>query len=122
MPLAETFLKQYASKYGKEIEGFDRAAGTEMLKYPWPGNIRELQHTIEKAVILCDSKSISTDTLLLRPVQMSQQNADFVTLDDMERLMIAQAMERCNGNMTEVARQLGITRQTLYNKIKRYGL
>lgn len=122
LPLAETFLKQYASKYGKDIEGFDKAAETEMLKYPWPGNIRELQHTIEKAVILCDSKSISTDTLLLRPVQMPQQNADFATLDDMERSMIAQAMERCNGNMTEVARQLGITRQTLYNKIKRYGL
>ena len=65
---------------------------------------------------------ITPEMLLLRPAQPQPAAAGITTLDEMERSMIAQAMSRCNGNMTEVARQLGITRQTLYNKIKRYGL
>lgn len=121
-PLAESFLRRYAAKYGKPIEGFDAEALREMEEYPWAGNIRELQHTVEKAVILCDAPQITSETLLLHPAGVSAPEPAFTTLDEMERSMIAQAMSRCNGNMTEVARQLGITRQTLYNKIKRYGL
>ena len=93
-----------------------------MQEYPWAGNIRELQHTVEKAVILCDDRVITSSTLLLRPATVPNPDPGFTTLDEMERSMIARAMEHCKGNMTEVARQLGITRQTLYNKIKRYGL
>ena len=109
-------------KYGKAIEGFDEQARSAMEAYPWAGNIRELQHTVEKAVILGDGRAITPEMLLLRPAQPQPAAAGITTLDEMERSMIAQAMSRCNGNMTEVARQLGITRQTLYNKIKRYGL
>ena len=122
LPLAEEFLHRYAVKYAKPIEGFDAKAVREMQEYPWAGNIRELQHTVEKAVILCDGGQITSSTLLLRPAPAPAAEAEFTTLDEMERSMIARAMERCGGNMTEVARQLGITRQTLYNKIKRYGL
>lgn len=123
-PLAEGFLRRYAAKYGKAIEGFDAESLREMEAYPWAGNIRELQHTVEKAVILCDGSVITPSTLLLHPAAAPAPAADpdVTTLDEMERSMIARAMERCGGNMTEVARQLGITRQTLYNKIKRYGL
>ena len=67
LPLAEGFLRRYAAKYGKPIEGFDAEALREMQEYPWAGNIRELQHTIEKAVILCDGSVITLSTLLLRP-------------------------------------------------------
>lgn len=134
-PLAEAFLRRYAAKYAKPIEGFDAAAVRAMEAYPWAGNIRELQHTVEKAVILSDGPAITPSTLLLRPAPDAEgesgasgmgpgpsADAGVTTLDEMERSMIARAMERCGGNMTEVARQLGITRQTLYNKIKRYGL
>ena len=76
-----------------------------MDEYPWAGNIRELQHTVEKAVIMSDGRRIPPATLLLPPAPAA-----------------VQAMARYAGNLTEVARQLGITRQTLYNKIKRYGL
>ena len=93
-----------------------------MAEYPWAGNIRELQHTVEKAVIMCDGGRITPSTLLLRPAQAQAAAAAFTTLEEMERGMIGQAMLRYGGNLTEVARQLGITRQTLYNKIKRYGL
>ena len=122
LPLAEGFLRRYAAKYGKPIEGFDPEASRAMQEYPWAGNIRELQHTVEKAVILCDDRVITSSTLLLRPATVPNPDPGFTTLDEMERSMIARAMEHCKGNMTEVARQLGITRQTLYNKIKRYGL
>lgn len=120
MPLAMKFLARYAAKYHKPITSFDEAAAREMTGYPWAGNIRELQHTVEKAVIMSDGNEITPATLLLRPAQAPA--ADFSTLEEMERGMIAQAVTRCGGNLTEVARQLGITRQTLYNKIKRYGL
>lgn len=123
LPLAEKFLGRYAAKYNKPIEGFDEAAVREMHDYPWAGNIRELQHTVEKAVILCDGHTIAPATLLLRPAPAeTSPKTGFSTLEEMERAMIAEAVARCGGNLTEVARQLGITRQTLYNKIKRYGL
>lgn len=122
LPLARTFLERYAAKYQKPIEGFDAAAARELTEHAWAGNIRELQHTIEKAVILCDGGRITPSTLLLRPAQAASPAPEFTTLEEMERTMIAQAMTRHGGNLSAVAQQLGITRQTLYNKIKRYGL
>ena len=102
------FLKRYATKYNKPIEGFDQAAVREMDEYPWAGNIRELQHTVEKAVIMSDGRRITPATLLLRPAPAAVQALAFSTLEEMERGMIGQAMARYAGNLTEVARQLGI--------------
>ena len=113
---------RYAGKYRKPIRDFDAAAQHELVAHAWAGNIRELQHTVEKAVILCDGTEISPATLLLRPVATGPSPAAFTTFEEMERAMIEQAMERHGGNLSAVAQQLGVTRQTLYNKIKRYGL
>lgn len=122
LPLAGMFLRRYAAKYRKRIDGFDEAAGRALTEHAWPGNIRELQHAVEKAVILCDDAEISPAKLLLRPAAAPVPAAEFSTLEEMERTMISQAMMRLGGNLSAVAQQLGITRQTLYNKIKRYGL
>ena len=124
LPLSRKFLERYAAKYQKPITGFDAAAEHELVEHAWPGNIRELQHAVEKAVILSDGGQITPETLLLRPAAAAVQTADpgEATLEQMERTMIAQAMVRHGGNLSAVAQQLGITRQTLYNKIKRYGL
>ncbi len=123
LPLSRKFLERYTAKYQKPITGFDAAAEHELVEHAWPGNIRELQHAVEKAVILSDGGPITPETLLLRPAT-AVQTADpgEATLEQMERTMIAQAMVRHSGNLSAVAQQLGITRQTLYNKIKRYGL
>ncbi len=123
LPLSRKFLERYTAKYQKPITGFDAAAEHELVEHAWPGNIRELQHAVEKAVILSDGGPITPETLLLRPAA-AVQTADpgEATLEQMERTMIAQAMVRHGGNLSAVAQQLGITRQTLYNKIKRYGL
>ena len=116
----EGFLERYAAKYHKPLEGFDAEAERQMEEHAWAGNIRELQHTVEKAVILADGARIAPAELLLRPAAGGTSAAS--TLEEMERRMIVEAIGRHGGNLSAVAQQLGITRQTLYNKIKRYGL
>ena len=120
VPLAERFIERYGQKYGKVGLMLSGDAAEKLKNHSWEGNIRELQNTIEKAVIMCDGDIISPDHLELhtsqRPLNESQ------TLEEMERQTIANAITQCGGNLSQVAQQLGITRQTLYNKIKRYGL
>ena len=120
VPLAEIFIEHYCKKYNKS--GLLLAAETaEKLKsHSWDGNIRELQNTIEKSVIMCEDNIIEPDILEVRVVQRTFTEAQ--TLEEMERQMIGNTIEQCGGNLSQVASQLGITRQTLYNKIKRYGL
>lgn len=123
VPLARRFLSRYAAKYRKTIHDFTPAAQREMTAHVWPGNIRELQHAVEKAVILCDGPEITPDTLLLHRVVAQVIGPEaFTTFEQMERAMIEHAMTQHGGNLSAVAQQLGVTRQTLYNKIKRYGL
>ena len=95
-------------------------AAVKLKNHSWEGNIRELQNTIEKAVIMCDGDIISPDHLELHTSQCPLNESQ--TLEEMERQTIANAIAQCGGNLSQVAQQLGITRQTLYNKIKRYGL
>jgi DNA-binding NtrC family response regulator len=117
--LAEFFLKKYGSKYDKANIKMNQQATDRLLRYPWPGNVRELQHTIEKAVILSDSAILRPDDLYLRhPVSVSSSDS-FTTLEEMEKNMIQRALEANNGNFTAAAEQLGVTRQTLYNRFKK---
>ncbi len=120
--LAAMFLARYSEKYGKRIDGFSAEASERLAAHAWEGNIRELQHTVEKAVIMSDSPAIGVEHLLLRPATSVAAADGVSTLEQMERKMIRDAVTACNGNLTAVAQKLGITRQTLYNKIKRYGL
>ena len=122
MPLAEMFLKRYSEKYKKNNVIISAAAEEKMLLHRWDGNIRELQHTIEKAVIMCDDNVINPEHLGLYQSVSSSSYDDGFTLEDVERRTIAEAINSNNGNLSLVAQKLGITRQTLYNKIKRYGL
>ncbi len=119
--LAQHFVEHYAARYSKPVEGFDRAAIQALLDHAWPGNIRELQHTIEKAVIFCEGTEITPAALQLRSDSPAPAAAP-TTLEEMERRMIREAIGRQNGNLSAVAAELGITRQTLYNKLKRYKL
>ena len=123
VPLARIFLARYAAKYGRRAADFTAEAQKQLTAHAWEGNIRELQHTVEKAVIMSDGEAIDAGMLLLRPAtSVTAEDGGASTLEDMERRMIRRTIAACNGNLTMVAQQLGITRQTLYNKIKRYGL
>jgi DNA-binding NtrC family response regulator len=119
--LADFFLQKYASKYNKPGLKINQQAQEKLLKYSWPGNIRELQHTVEKAVILSENNILKPEDFFMRPVSSVQNHATETTLEDMEKRMINKAIEKNNGNLSAAAEQLGITRQTLYNKMKRFG-
>ena len=123
VPLANRFLRQYGDLYNKAGIRLSDEAAEKLTALPWYGNIRELQHAVEKAVILSDGGVLSAEdidggnqTRKEKPLEEVQ------TLDEMERRMIEKTVKDCEGNLSVVAARLGISRQTLYNKLKRYGL
>ena len=123
VPLAERFLHQYGDLYNKLNLRFSEEAEKKLTSLPWYGNIRELQHAIEKAVILSDGGKISAEDIDGRNQTKREKPLEEVqTLDEMESRMIEKTIRECEGNLSVVAARLGISRQTLYNKIKRYGL
>lgn len=123
VPLAERFLHQYGDLYNKVNLRFSEEAEKKLTSLPWYGNIRELQHAIEKAVILSDGRMISAEDIDGGNQQRKEKPLEEVqTLDEMESRMIEKTIRECEGNLSVVAARLGISRQTLYNKIKRYGL
>jgi DNA-binding NtrC family response regulator len=117
--LAEFFLKKYSSRYNKPNLRINQKTYDRLLGYSWPGNIRELQHTIEKAVILCETDILKPDDLYLKQSDSIPNTNHLTTLEEMERQMIRQALDINNGNFTAAAEQLGVTRQTLYNRLKK---
>ena len=117
--LAEFFLKKYGSRYNKPGLKLNRHAYDRLMNYRWPGNVRELQHTIEKAVILSDSATIKSEDLSLRDISVADDPGAITTIDEMEMNLIRRALEMNDGNYAAAAEQLGITRQTLYNKFKK---
>ena len=123
VPLAERFLRQYGDLYNKLNLRLSEEAEKKLTSLPWYGNIRELQHAIEKAVILSDGRMISAEDIDGGNQQRKEKPLEEVqTLDEMESRMIEKTIRECEGNLSVVAARLGISRQTLYNKIKRYGL
>ena len=126
VPLAEIFIEKYCTIYNKKILALDDQVKEKLQEQTWTGNIRELEHTIEKAVIICDEPVLNSFCFDFFKTQVKEEenihNEEVRTLEEMECQMIKSAMEKNEGNLSLVASQLGISRQTLYNKLKRYGL
>lgn len=125
--LAGLFLERYTAKNRKDIKGFLPMVLHQFMSYPWPGNIRELENTVERAVILCPGEYVTTRELppqLLPPGDLGEQvgSAPPVTLRDMEREMICTTLAENKGNKSKTAKILGVARQTLANKIKEYQI
>lgn len=121
LPLAHRFLSAFAASYSRPAERFSKAAEDALLGCEWRGNIRELRHTVEKAVIVSDGAEIGEADLQITEHQKMKEPAG-TTLEDMERRMITDSLGKYGGNLSLTAEKLGITRQTLYNKMKRYGI
>ncbi len=124
--LANHFLKQYASKYGKNVSKISEAAMTRMTKHPWPGNIRELQHSLERAIILSNSSVLQPEDFNFSASNVKevdqQINLDQFNLEEVEKLLIRKVLKKYNGNITQAASELGLTRSSLYRRLEKHGL
>lgn len=121
IPLAERFIIRFCKQYDKTPVKLAEDAREKLMLHPWYGNIRELEHAIEKAIIICDNNYLSAELFQL-PRRTETPEISASTLEEMEMQMIRKTLDKCNGNLSAVAAQLGITRQTLYNKMKKYGI
>ena len=117
--LANHFLQLHGKRYNRKLS-FTKAALNILNSYPWPGNVRELEHTIEKGVILSETNVISENNLHLRI--RNSRDSEPKTLQELEKKAIKKAIDEHNGNIVRAAETLGITRQTIYNKMKKYGI
>ena len=122
VPLTEIFLSKYTKIYGKTAMCLSLDAKEKLKAQPWFGNIRELEHTIEKAVIIAERSVLDGNDFDFPRAKKKPVTKEATTLEEMEYNMIKKAMDKYSGNLSLVASQLGISRQTLYNKIKRYEL
>ena len=122
LAIADYFLKIYCNKYRKTCTSISDTALEKLTSYQWPGNVRELQHTIEKAVILSDKNELTPDDFFFNPVVQDSGDLFEGTIEEMEQRMIARVLKKNGMNLSAAAGQLGITRQTLYNKMKKYNL
>jgi two-component system response regulator HydG len=120
--LANHFLQLYAVKYRKPNAIISDTAINRLKKYSWPGNVRELQHAIERAVIMSDNSELGTRDFLFSSGKETTGKKDAVSLDDLEKKAIMNALEKHQGNMSKVAKELGVGRTTLYRKIVKYGI
>ncbi|MBI9052174.1 MAG: sigma-54-dependent Fis family transcriptional regulator [Bacteroidales bacterium] len=122
--LAEHFLVIYAKKYRKSIKGISAEAMKKLSQYQWPGNVRELQHSLERAVIMSDSDTIQTEDFLLsnRSEKSAEIEIDTYNLEEVEKNIIVKVLKHNQGNVTQAASVLGLTRTSLYRRMEKYGL
>jgi len=121
--LVDFFLDKYIRKYGKQCLQVSKSALAKLKDNKWAGNVRELQHAVEKAVILCDTDTLEADDFFFRP--SSRLGSDLqksLSIEEHEKRLIKKAMDLFQGNITKACTALGITRKTLYNKLKKYDL
>ena len=129
LPLASAFLNRFAAQAGRNIRGFKPDAVDRLVAFGWPGNIRQLQNEIQRAVLLCEGDEIAATDLSITNAPASialpaggESDTNFTLLEGVERNVIIQTLKAVDGNKLEAAKRLGIGRQTLYNKIKAYGI
>ncbi|HLT74681.1 MAG TPA: sigma-54 dependent transcriptional regulator [Ohtaekwangia sp.] len=122
-PLVEYFLNRYAQKYRRTGLRLEKSLITKLRKYSWPGNIRELQHAVERAVILNEGKLISSAELFIHGGHQPRNSVtEPRTMDEMEKQFIRESLNQHDGNVTNTARTLGMTRTALYRRMKKHGL
>ena len=121
--LAAHFLNKYTLRYQKKIDGFSPETMERLAEHTWPGNVRELDHTIERAVIMCRGQMIEPGNLGIQFSRRPQAvNLDEMSLEEVEALLVSKALARHNGNVSQAAEMLGLSRGTFYRRMEKYGL
>ena len=120
--LAMHFLLHHASRYRRQVKGLDASALQALLQYSWPGNVRELEHTMERAVLMCCTDQIQPADLGLGMQRSPVQNLEELSLEGVESILIRKALQRYQGNVSQAAEALGLSRGALYRRMEKYGL
>jgi DNA-binding NtrC family response regulator len=121
--LAAHFLRQYSQRYRKQLRGFEPNAMEAMLNHAWPGNVRELDHAVERAVLMASGDNLKQADLLLKPPGAGDgTRLDQMSIEEVEQLLIRKALERFQGNISNAANALGLSRGALYRRLEKYGL
>jgi DNA-binding NtrC family response regulator len=123
--LSQHFLKQFAAKYNKPVAKVGEGALQRLYKHTWPGNIRELQHSLERAVILSGSNVLQPEDFSFNAVPQKEEDPmglDNYNLEEVEKILIRKVLKKFNGNITQAAGELGLTRSSLYRRLEKYGL
>ena len=120
--LGAHFLARYAARYRRPVQRFDPAALQAMMQYSWPGNVRELEHTIERAVLMSRTPDIQPADLSLSSPRAQTQNLEDLSLEAVEAVLVRKALQRFQGNVSQAAEALGLSRGALYRRMEKYGL
>ena len=122
MPLANSFLRQHAERYRKQVSGFDETARERLLQHSFPGNVRELDHVVERAVLMTQSEQIRGADLGLTTAVTESRNLEDMSLEEVEAFLIKKALARNDGNARKAAEALGLSRSAFYRRLQQYGL
>ncbi len=122
IPLAEAFLKRFAAQAGRVISGFTPPAAERLRSFDWPGNVRQLQNEVQRAVLMAEGAMVDLQDLSVRNKVVEPEDTNLTLMEGMERNAIIQMLKETGGNKLETAKRLGIGRQTLYNKLKQYNI
>jgi DNA-binding NtrC family response regulator len=120
--LGQHFLRQHAQHYRKNVSGFDDAAMRALLDHPWLGNVREMDHVVERAVLMAQGEYVRLSDLGLRVEREDSFRLEDLSLEEVERVLIQKALARYDGNVSRAAEALGLSRSALYRRLQRYGL
>ena len=120
--LASHFLGMHAQRYRKDLQGFDQPAMQALLDNPWQGNVRELNHVVERAVLMAQDNVVRTGDLALRSGRKASPRMEDMSLEEVEAFLIKKALARYTGNVSQAASALGLSRSALYRRLQRYGL
>jgi len=122
LPLAEHFLRQHAQRYRKPLLGFDEPAVEVLLGHSWPGNVREVDHAVERSVLMATGERVRARDLGLQAAPSAPSSLEDMPLEEVERVLIQKALARYGGNVSQAAHALGLSRSALYRRLEKHGL
>ncbi|MGB0937800.1 MAG: sigma-54-dependent transcriptional regulator [Colwellia sp.] len=122
--LADHFIKKHAARYGQDLLSLSQEAIDKLMAYHWPGNIRELSHVIERAVLFADQGEVTANDIMIKnkAPQVSGQSLPFMTLEQADKALLLQALQKCDGQTTEAAELLGISKSAIYRRMEKYDI
>lgn len=122
LPLLQFFVEEYAHKYSRTVPSISESTQQALTYYDWKGNIREMQNRVERALILTEEDELNLHDFGISPTMINDTSTEENTLQDMERISILKALEKYDGNISQTAEELGLSRAALYRRLEKYNI